>query len=84
VVTDKDGHMKTVDAKPAVTQADVDRTRRELRDMLAGNTQFHTDPLAAPGVEVTELDVSTWDSTKCRCGDPNTLTPCAYCISGEY
>lgn len=41
-----------------VTQADVDRTRRELRDMLDGNVQFHVDPLAAPpSAEPTPADI---------------------------
>lgn len=41
----KTGRMETYDMPPP---ADLERTRRELRDMLRGNTQFHTDPNAAP------------------------------------
>lgn len=45
IITGKDGKMETVNELPSekVTKADVDRTRRELRDMIEGNTQFHRD-----------------------------------------
>lgn len=46
VTTAPDGSMQTVEATPST--ADPAATRRALREMLAGNVQFHIDPLAAP------------------------------------
>lgn len=38
------GRMETTnDAPSVVTAEDVARTRRELREMIAGNVQFHDD-----------------------------------------
>lgn len=48
IVTDKDGRMRTEDCAPPVSTKDVQRARKELRDMLDGNVQFHDDPRAAP------------------------------------
>lgn len=45
VITDKDGRMQTVPVSDTDAQAAVAKARRELRDMLAGNTQFHADNL---------------------------------------
>jgi len=43
------GMMETVnEPTKKVTKADVDRTRRELRDMLSGNTQFHQEQREPP------------------------------------
>lgn len=62
VITNKDGRMETVnDAPGKVTQADVDRTRRELKDMLAGNTPFHIEKPADPLPEVPN------SLTPCHC-----------------
>lgn len=53
IVTGKDGRMQTDDADPTAADptaaaAEVKRMRKELRDMLDGNVQFHEDPRAAP------------------------------------
>lgn len=40
--------MRTEDRGPQVTPEQLERTRREVRDIVAGNTQFHVDPNAAP------------------------------------
>lgn len=31
-----------------VVQQNLEKSRRELRDMIAGNTQFHDDPFKTP------------------------------------
>lgn len=48
VVTDKHGRMSTENVVPPPSQAELERTRREVRDIVAGNVQFHVDPNAAP------------------------------------
>ena len=37
-----------------VVQQNLEKSRRELRDMIAGNTQFHDDPNKAPPEAPTE------------------------------
>jgi hypothetical protein len=39
------GQLETYDLPKPV---DLERTRKELRDFLYGNTQWHVDPNAAP------------------------------------
>lgn len=53
ITNPKTGRMETTISPPTppVTKADVDKTRRELRDMLDGNTQFHEDALSSPTTE---------------------------------
>lgn len=47
IVKGKDGKFSTQDGpSEATVKAQLERTRRELRDMIAGNTQFHDDPRA--------------------------------------
>lgn len=47
IINPTTGRMETIDDdRPKVTPEDVARSRRELRDMLDGSTQFHQDPLA--------------------------------------
>jgi len=41
------GRMQTYDDETPSLKEGVDRMRRELREMLSGNTQFHDDPRAA-------------------------------------
>jgi len=59
VITGADGRLKTVEVSTTDAEAAVAKTRRELRDMLAGNTPFHTDTLGPgpkqPDPEVTEV-----------------------------
>lgn len=59
VVTGADGRMKTEAHSDTAAQAKLAQTRKELRDMLAGNTQFHTDNLGQgpklPEPEVREV-----------------------------
>jgi len=46
IVTDKDGKMSTTDGPvEGEAQRSLERTRKELKDMIAGNTQFHTDTI---------------------------------------
>ena len=40
--------MRTENVLPPVSAGDLERTRREVRDIVAGNTPFHDDPNAAP------------------------------------
>ena len=40
-----------------VVQQNLEKSRRELRDMIAGNTQFHDDPNKAPPEAPTEATV---------------------------
>ncbi len=47
IVNPATGRMETVDAHTEDAQAKLQRTRRELRDMLEGNTQFHEDEFKA-------------------------------------
>jgi len=52
-----------------VVQQNLEKSRRELRDMIAGNTQFHDDPNKAPPEVPTEAAVEeekkeiNWAST---------------------
>lgn len=56
VITDpKTGRMRTEDVAPPVSQAELERTRREVRDIIAGNVPFHVDPNAAPKPDETPL-----------------------------
>jgi hypothetical protein len=49
VITNKDGTMETVNDLPGiVTPQKVAQTRKELRDMLSGNTSFHEDDFVDP------------------------------------
>jgi len=44
IVTGKDGKMSTEQGPVAgEAQRSLEKTRRELKDMIAGNTPFHTD-----------------------------------------
>jgi hypothetical protein len=54
VVTNKDGTMQTV-PHTDLSAEKLKQTRKELRDMLSGNTQFHDDEWATPK-EVPILD----------------------------
>lgn len=47
-ITNKDGKMETVPSSDVDAQELLKKTRRELRDMLAGNTQFHEDEFKTP------------------------------------
>lgn len=56
VVTNPDGTMQTVPSSEVDAQKKLQQTRRELKDMLSGNTPFHEDNLGkkeaiAPPVE---------------------------------
>lgn len=44
----KTGKMETVEYTPSVTPESLAKQRREVRDMIEGNVQFHDDPMAAP------------------------------------
>ena len=44
----KTGKMETVDELTKPTPESLAQQRKELRDMLDGNTQFHVDPLTKP------------------------------------
>lgn len=59
VVTNKEGKMETVPSSDVDAQELLKKTRRELRDMLAGNTQFHEDEFKAPSKseEPQQLDI---------------------------
>lgn len=47
VIKGADGKLSTQDGpSEEVAKIKLERTRRELRDMLSGNTQFHDDPRA--------------------------------------
>ena len=49
------GKSETVQTAPdEEVKASLDRSRRELKDMIAGNTQFHDDPNKAPPEPPTE------------------------------
>lgn len=48
VITDKNGRMRTENVTPPPGAEALERLRRETRDIIAGNTRFHTDPNAAP------------------------------------
>lgn len=43
ILNPKTGRMETLPDGPKVTAEDVAQQRRELRDMLDGNTKFHKD-----------------------------------------
>lgn len=46
VITNKDGKMETIqDSSDEVMKRKLHDTRKALRDMLDGNTQFHEDKL---------------------------------------
>lgn len=48
VITDKNGRMRTVDVEPPPSREAIDTLRREVKDIVAGNTQFHDDEFAKP------------------------------------
>ncbi len=48
IVTGADGKLRTEDCAPPKGPEELRRLRKELRDMLDGNVQFHDDPRAAP------------------------------------
>lgn len=56
IVNPKTGKMETVSdwAYGAVSPESVARTRKQLRDMLSGNTPFHEDEFAEKKVVDTE------------------------------
>lgn len=60
VVTGKDGRLETIDARDPCTKEKLERTRRELRDMLSGNKQFHQDEFAQPAAEVAQNEEALW------------------------
>ncbi len=77
IVNPKTGRMETVDDAPGttVTQADVERTRRELRDMLSGNTQFHQEENTPAVPETPSADLF----------DPDDFADgCLYVDNSEY
>jgi len=49
----KTGQLETYDLPPPI---DLERSRKELRDMIHGNTQWHVDPNAAPAPEQPKLE----------------------------
>ena len=46
----KTGKMETVQDIPTVTKESLAELHKEVRDMIEGNTQFHTDPNSPPVV----------------------------------
>lgn len=56
VVTGKDGRMHTVDVVPPPSREAIDKLRREVKDIAAGNVPFHTDEFAAPKVQPDYVD----------------------------
>ena len=64
VTTDpKTGRMQTESYTPPVSQAQLDETRRQVKDMIAGNIQFHVDPFT------TTVSSDTGDSESIHDGD---------------
>lgn len=55
-----DGKMKTVTDYDAVTQEQLEALRKEVKDMIAGNKQFHDDPYT-PKEEDLEEEISFHD-----------------------
>lgn len=48
IITGPDGKMYTEHEVPSNIQEKLQRTRKELREMISGNTQFHKDGLDIP------------------------------------
>jgi hypothetical protein len=46
VLNPETGKLETVEDKSESAQSSLERTRRELRDMLSGNVHFHEDKLS--------------------------------------
>ena len=64
IVNPKTGKMETVDVPDGPSPESLARQRKELRDMLDGNIQFHVDPRAAkPAVKPTPPDEPEEDGT---------------------
>lgn len=51
-VKDEHGRLRTVDGPAPI---DLERARRECRDVIQGNVPFHADPFAKP-VPVVEAE----------------------------
>lgn len=62
VTTDpKTGRMQTEHYTPPVSQAQLDETRRQVKDMIAGNIQFHVDPFTPVASSDTDGSESIHD-----------------------
>lgn len=52
------GRMRTEEGvSTVIAQANLERARRECRDVISGNVQFHDDPHAAPVAAVPAAEV---------------------------
>lgn len=47
-IVDKNGRMSTTTVAPPPSREAIDKLRREVKDIVAGNTPFHTDEFAKP------------------------------------
>lgn len=61
-VNPKTGMRETYEVEKS--SVDLERTRKELRDMIHGNHQWHTDPYAAPPAPAQEPEVVAEKSPK--------------------
>ena len=67
IVTGADGKMRTEDCAPPKGAEELRRLRKELRDMLDGNVQFHDDPRAAPKPAVPVGEATEAPQMVCYC-----------------
>jgi hypothetical protein len=56
IVTGPDGKMYTENQTPTNVAEKLQKTRKELRDMIAGNTQFHKDELGKDDPKVEKVE----------------------------
>lgn len=78
IVDPKTGLMETApDWESLGADAKLQRTRRELRDMLSGNTPFHEDAMAAPKADapLPSVDFLLKETNAILEGDFFTLGP---------
>lgn len=65
IKTGPDGKAYTEDGPVASeAQKSLEKTRRELKDMLSGNTQFHVDTIGKDKPDPPPLNTTPEDSTE--------------------
>ena len=58
----KTGKMQTESYTPPVSQAQLDETRRQVKEIIAGNIKFHDDPFTPPVITPPAPDTDITES----------------------
>lgn len=84
IVNPQTGMMETVEdtSHSEDAKAKLDRTKRELREMLHGTGQIPVPELVPPVVKAEETEERVFDPSRCTCSHPPHRPPCSYCESG--